>query len=341
MKIALVCPYNMFDQAGGVAQVVEHLYDGLLKKGHEVKIITPRPARYKKQPPEGYILLGNSANTKFSPGLATYGTWTFDVDNDEVKAVLDREKFDVIHFHEAWAPILGRQMLSYSDTAHIGTFHANLNDSVAAKSIVNLFQPYGRGIAEKLDLITAVSPAPAAMMLEKDPDHRLVRNLKYIPNGLDLKRYQTRPPSAVDHPNMKTILYVGRLDGRKGIKYLLKAYHELVSRRDNVQLFIAGKGVDGDKLREYVEEAKIPRVTFLGYINDDDKIYHLHRADVFCSPAYRGESFGIVLLEAMAAACPTVAGDNDGYQSVMKDTGALSLVNPMDTIDFARRLELS
>jgi phosphatidylinositol alpha-mannosyltransferase len=107
-----------------------------------------------------------------------------------------------------------------------------------------------------------------------------------------------------------------------------------------VQLFIAGKGVDEDKLRSYVKENRIPHVTFLGFISDEEKIYHLHRADVFCAPAHRGESFGIVLIEAMAAGCPVVAGDNEGYSSVMKDTGAISLVNPNDTTDFARRLEL-
>jgi phosphatidylinositol alpha-mannosyltransferase len=78
----------------------------------------------------------------------------------------------------------------------------------------------------------------------------------------------------------------------------------------------------------------------LGFISVDEKIHQLHRADVFCSPARYGESFGIVLLEAMAAGTPTIAGDNTGYVSTMKGTGAISLVNPQDTLDFARRLEL-
>jgi phosphatidyl-myo-inositol alpha-mannosyltransferase len=203
-----------------------------------------------------------------------------------------------------------------------------------------LFVPYGRGIGEKLDLITAVSPAPAKVFLDKDPDHRLAKTIRYIPNGIDIKTYQTRPSLAVKHPKMKTILYIGRLEGRKGVKYLLRAFKELSDRRMDVQLLIAGSGPNENKLRDYTEELGIPRVTFLGFISDSDKIHHLHRADVFCSPATRGESFGIVLLEAMAANCPVVAGDNLGYQSVMKDTGAISLVNPRDTVDFARRLEI-
>jgi len=341
MKIALVCPYNMFGHPGGVGEVVINLQAGLSKKGHSVRIITPRPSGFEGTVPKNYILLGTSAKmSKFNAGLATGGTWTFNIDNDEVREVLDREKFDVINFHEPWAPILARQILPLSDAVHIGTFHANLVDSVAAKSLVNLFVPYGRGIGEKLDLITAVSPAPAKVFLDKDPDHRLAKGIRYIPNGIDIKTYQTRPSLALKHPKMKTILYIGRLEGRKGVKYLLRAYHELAKRNDNVQLMIAGSGPDETKLRDYVGEQEIPRVTFLGYISDNDKIHHLHRADVFCSPATRGESFGVVLLEAMAARCPVVAGDNIGYQSVLKGTGSISLVNPKDTVDFARRLEI-
>jgi phosphatidylinositol alpha-mannosyltransferase len=338
MKIGLVCPYNMFERAGGVGDVVIHLRRGLVKKGHDVKIITPRPTSFEGTPPDGYILLGTSA--KFNAGLATDGTWTFNIGSDDIKDVLETEKFDVINFHEPWAPILARQMLQLSDTVHVGTFHANLIDSTAAKSLVNLFMPYGRGIGEKLDLVTAVSPAPAQVLIDKDAGHRLVKNIRYIPNGIDIKTFQTRPSLAVKNPQMKTILFIGRLEGRKGVKYLLRAYAELAARRHNVQLMIAGSGPDEQKLRDFVSELEIPRVTFLGFISDKDKIHYLHRADLFCSPATRGESFGIVLLEAMAAGCPIVAGDNVGYQSVMKDTGAISLVNPKDTVDFARRLEI-
>jgi phosphatidylinositol alpha-mannosyltransferase len=338
MKIALVCPYNMFERAGGVGEVVVHLHQGLVKRGHKVKIITPRPFSFEGTVPEDYILLGTS--TKFNAGLATDGTWTFNAGSDEIQEVLDAENFDIINFHEPWAPILARQILQLSDAVHVGTFHANLIDSVAAKSLVNLFLPYGRGIGEKLDLVTAVSPAPAQVLIDKDPAHRLVKTIQYIPNGIDIKTYRTRPSMALKHPKMKTILYIGRLEGRKGVKYLLRAFHELSQRNDKVQLMIAGSGPDESKLRDYVSEQEIPRVTFLGYISDKDKIHHLHRADAFCSPATRGESFGIVLLEAMAAGCPVVAGDNIGYQSVMQGTGAISLVNPKDTVDFARRLEI-
>lgn len=338
MKIAQVCPYDMFGHTGGVPQVVMHLAKGLRTKGHQVKIITPRPAKFNGDVPDGYIFLGNSR--KMKAGLATAGDVGIEFDTNEIDDVLAKEKFDVINFHEPWLPHLSRQIIQRSSAAHVATFHAALFDSMAGKSILNMTPFYWRAIIDKTDVFTAVSPAASAGLLGKEDDHPTVRNIRYIPNGIDLARYQEAPASAVHHHEQKTILYVGRLEGRKGLMYLLKAYRELVVSHDDVQLYIAGNGVDEKKLRDFVRDNEVPRVTFLGFITDEDKIHYLHRSDLFCSPAHRGESFGIVLLEAMAAGCPIVAGDNAGYQNVMKETGAISLVNPLDTIDFARRLEI-
>jgi phosphatidyl-myo-inositol alpha-mannosyltransferase len=190
-----------------------------------------------------------------------------------------------------------------------------------------------------MQIITAVSETASSGLIAKASNNPKVKAIRYIPNGIDLKSYKTRSP-APRHPNMKTILYIGRLEGRKGVNYLLRAFSVLAASRDDVQLYVAGSGPDEAALRSFVKENDIPRVTFLGFISNEDKISYLHRADLFCAPAHKGESFGIVLLEAMAASCPIVAGDNKGYLSVMKSTGALSLVNPKDTIDFSRRLEI-
>lgn len=338
MKIGLVCPYNMFDKAGGVQEQVKHICSELEKRGHKVKIITPKPFGYEGPVKSQYILLGTSRRVR--AGLATSGDLALEIDGDEIETVLDREKFDLINYHEPWIPVLARQIIQRSNTAQVGTFHAAMDDTIASKSMVNVMSSYGRGISEKLHMMTAVSPAASAAMISKAPDEEIVKNIKYIPNGIDIDRYQSKPHSAIKNPKMKTILYIGRLEGRKGVKYLLRAFDELSKRNVNVQLLIAGSGPDEKKLRNYIAENNIPRVTFLGYITDEDKIHYLHRTDVFCSPAIHGESFGIVLLEAMAAGCPVVAGDNLGYQTVMKGTGAISLVNPRDIVDFARRLEL-
>jgi phosphatidylinositol alpha-mannosyltransferase len=135
-------------------------------------------------------------------------------------------------------------------------------------------------------------------------------------------------------------LYVGRLERRKGVKYLLEAYGLLAKNLDNISLVIAGNGPDREKLELLAEERDLPNVTFLGFVSDEEKMRLLAEADLFCSPAIFGESFGIVLLEAMASGLVTAAGNNSGYSAVMQELGAVSIVNPHDTTEFARRLQL-
>lgn len=332
MRIGITCPHNIF-AGGGVGEVILALHDGLAKRGHYVKILTPRPRNLETEIPENIITLGVSVRTKAFAGTAWQ--WSVSADNNEIDEVFEREKFDVVHFHEPWMPFWSQQLVQRSNAVNIATLHALSFDNMTSKSIKNVVTPYTKPMIKYFDEFTAVSEAATGYFRTLSD-----RPVKIIPNGIDIKRYSKRPSSAVRHPHMKTIFFVGRLEDRKGIKYLLRAFNELSGRRDDVQLLIAGSGPDENKLREYVNELKIPRVTFLGYISDDEKIHQFHRADVFCSPARYGESFGIVLLEAMAAGTPTVAGDNQGYVGTMQGTGALSLVNPLDTIDFARRLEL-
>ena len=135
-------------------------------------------------------------------------------------------------------------------------------------------------------------------------------------------------------------MYVGRLETRKGVKYLLKAFAILSSKYPDVNLIIAGDGPNRDKLKQLSSELGLKNVSFLGYIDDEKKLELLSHADLFCSPALFGESFGIVLLEAMASGTVTVAGSNSGYIDVMKDLGTVSIVDPQQTEEFARRLEL-
>jgi phosphatidylinositol alpha-mannosyltransferase len=332
MRIGITCPHNIF-VGGGVGEVVKALQKGLSNKGYYVKILTPKPRDYEGEVPDEIITLGMSVKTKAFSGTAWQ--WSVSVDNAEIDEVFEREKFDIIHFHEPWMPFWSQQLVQRSKSINIATLHAVSFDNLTGKSVKNVVMPYTKPMIKHFDEFTAVSGAATSYFRTLSD-----RPVKIIPNGIDIKQYSKRPSTSVRHPKMKTIFYVGRLEDRKGLKFLLRAFNELCARRDDVQLLIAGSGPDEKKLRDYVAELKIPRVTFLGFISDEEKVHQLHRADVFCSPARYGESFGIVLLEAMAAGTPIVAGDNSGYISTMKDLGAISLINPQDTIDFARRLEL-
>lgn len=327
MKIGLFCPYDMF-KGGGVQEYVTAIQHELLGRGHQAIIMTPQPRKYEGQQPEGMIFVGGSADFK-SP-LHTVVQVSMSANTDLLDEVFEREKFDVLHIHEPWIPIVSRQLLTRSTAANIGTFHARLPDTRVSKTLEKVITPYTRSILKYIDVFTAVS----------DPASQYLRQLsditpQLIPNGVDLTKYKPDPAAKLENP---TIFFVGRLEKRKGVKYLIRAFKLVREAVPNARLIIGGAGPDKEKLEELVSEEQIGGVTFLGYVSDVDKIRYLQSADVFCSPALYGESFGIVLLEALACGKPIVAGANPGYSGVLKDTGALGLVNPKDTEDFARRL---
>ncbi len=331
MKIGLVCPYSI-NKHGGVLEVVLALRDGLVKRGHEVRIITPKPRNSDPQEaPEGVIFMGTSTDFRSPAHTTTQVSSTHD--NEEIDAVLAREKFDVLHFHEPWVPLLSRQLLQRSDAVNIATFHSKVPETMMTRTVIKVVNPYMKSVMKYLHELTAVSPSGAeyAASMTNQP-------IAIIPNGIDLKKYRALP-KAKQNP-APTILYIGRLERRKGVKYLLKAFQILSQDSPDVRLFIAGDGPDREKLEMLADDLKLRNITFLGYVSEDLKLELLAQADLFCSPAVFGESFGIVLLEAMASGTVCVAGDNSGYQDVMQGLGGLSIVDPHETEEFARRLTL-
>lgn len=330
MKIGLICPYNVA-LGGGVQEIVMTLRQQLEQRGHVAKIITAQPRDLSGIDTSGMIFLGSAIDLRW-PNHTT-APLSSTISMEAIEQVIEAEKFDILHFHEPWVPVLGRQILSRSQSVNIATFHAKVPETIMNRTLAKVVTPYLRTVLRDLHELTAVSE-PAAEYVSSLTD----RPITIIPNGIDLKRYPF-----VSRPNAgspKTILYIGRLEHRKGLKYLLRAYQLLAQDEEEVRLVIAGDGVDRVKLQAFVEELGIPNVQFLGYVSAEKKAELLATADLFCSPAVFGESFGIVLLEAMASGLVAVAGDNPGYTSVMRELGTLSLVNPKDTIEFARRMKL-
>lgn len=332
LKIGIVCPYNMF-KGGGVQECVLALREGLVARGHKAYVITPQPRDYTGPKVPGTIMIGGA--TEMKAFFATSSQVSASVDAEALEQTLEREKFDILHFHEPWNPILSRQIMSRSDAINIATFHAALPDRFMTKTIEKVITPYTKSILKYLDVLTAVSPAATSYV--KTLTHR---RIYIIANGIDLKKYKFEAKEKTGPKKPKTIFYIGRLERRKGLKYLINAFAMLHKVHPSYQLLIAGDGPDRQKLEEYVSEKEVRNVEFLGFISEEEKLKLFHQADVFCSPAIYGESFGIVLLEAMASGCVVVAGNNAGYENVMKGSGQISLVNPKDTKEFARRLLL-
>jgi phosphatidylinositol alpha-mannosyltransferase len=332
MKIGLVCPYDIA-KGGGAQDIVRAEQAELTRMGHDVYIITPRPredsATYRARKT---IFVGNS--TDFNSPLHTTVQVSAGI-HDAIDNVLKQYKFDVLHFHEPWVPMLSMQVLARSNCVNVGTFHAKLPETFMTRTMARVVAPYTKSVLKYVHELTAVSDAAA------DYVGRLTdRPISIIPNGIDSKVFKP-PRSRKDGPGAKTIFFVGRLEQRKGVKYLLRAFAKLRETRPEVKLLIASDGPDRRKLELLAQDLGVADyVEFLGYISHKDKVHLLKTADLFCSPALYGESFGIVLLEAMATGLVTVAGDNPGYASVMKGLGAISLINPKHTEEFARRLDL-
>ena len=331
MKIGLVCPYSI-DKHGGVLEVVLALRTGLVERGHKVKIITPKPRGSELSPDPDIIFIGTS--TDFRSVAHTTSQVSSTVDNDHIDEILETEQFDILHFHEPWIPLLSRQLLQRSTSVNIATFHSKVPETLMTRTIIKVVTPYLKSVMKYLHELTAVSNSGAeyAAGLTDQP-------ITIIPNGINLAKYQ-RVAKPKKSGGGKAILYIGRLERRKGVQYLLKAYSVLAKDNQDTKLIIVGDGPEREKLELMAEDLRLPNVTFLGYISEDLKLQLLAEADLFCSPAVFGESFGIVLLEAMATGTVSVAGNNSGYIDVLQDIGAISIVNPHDTDEFARRLDV-
>lgn len=330
MKIGLVCPYNIA-LGGGVQEVVFALQRHLEARGHVAKIITAEPRRLGSVDTSNVIFLGTSIDLRW-PNHTT-APLSSGLGMEMIERVMEVERFDILHFHEPWVPALSAQILARSRSVNVATFHAKVPETIINRTLSLVITPYLRALLTDLHELTAVSE-PAAEYVTSLTD----RPITLIPNGIELGHFLHNAHLEPGSP--KTILYIGRLEHRKGLKYLLRAYHLLAEEDEDVRLVIAGNGPDRLRLELLVETSGIPNVEFLGYVSDEQKVALLASADLFCSPAIFGESFGIVLLEAMASGLATVAGDNSGYASVMQELGAVSLVNPKDTPQFARRLKL-
>lgn len=330
MKIGIICPYNMF-KGGGVQEYVLGLRDGLSKAGHKAWIITPQPINYVGPKIPGIIMLGGSTPIR---AFHSYAQVSASVDIDKLEEALRVHNFDILHFHEPWVPMLSRQILARSDAINIGTFHAAMGERRSSRTIEKVITPYTKSLLKNLDILTAVSPVATNYVKSLTS-----RKIYIIPNGIDIKKFSPSEKKPISSQT-KTILYIGRLEKRKAVAYLLKAFELIQNENLDFRLKIVGDGPQKEELQELTKQLKLNNVDFLGQVDEAEKINLLQTSEVFCSPAMYGESFGIVLLEAMASGCVVVAGSNPGYENVMSGAGQISVVNPKDIKEFSRRLTI-
>jgi phosphatidylinositol alpha-mannosyltransferase len=325
LKVALVSPYG-YPHPGGVNDHVRNQYEQLRILGHDAWIITSKYGKERES--EGHVIrlgTGWAFPTNGSIGRVTLG-WRF---KEQARELLAEHDFDILHFHEPLVPFLSPTVLDQSRTVNVATFHAFGGFSPSYW----VGRRWGGHLAAKLHGRIAVSGAARHFISRYFPgDYRI------IPNGVDVERYAAAEPMEELRDGTLNILFVGRLEERKGLIHLLRAYHRLRKRHVDARLLVIGAGVKLREYKRYIGLRQIRDVEFLGRVSEDAKARYFASADIFCAPSTGQESFGIVLLEAMAAGIPIVASDIHGYKNVVQRDVTGLLVEPRNHRQLAAAL---
>jgi phosphatidyl-myo-inositol alpha-mannosyltransferase len=317
MKIGLVTPY-VYPVPGGVNEHVRYLYENLRLRGHDVRIISSSHGLQRAS--EGDIIrIGKGFSLPVNGSVGTITLSPRFV--SQVRAMLEREQFDLLHFHEPFVPFLSPIILRLSQSVNIATFHAYGGFSPSYEFGSKVM----KGEAARLHGRIAVSGAAKHFI-----DRYFPGEYKVIPNGVDIVRFQRAVPIARWQDGTRNLLFVGRFEPRKGLLELLKAYRILRKTGCECRLLVVGTGPLGKEARRYVATRRLRGVEFLGRVGDEEKAQLFRTADVYISPATGGESFGIVLLEAMAAGTAIVASDIHGYKGVVRRGREGLLVPPRE-----------
>jgi phosphatidylinositol alpha-mannosyltransferase len=317
VKIAQVTPYD-FHHPGGVSEHIGQLRNEFTKLGHEVVVLAPRSKSGGLEVSDGFYGIGRTVSI---PGNGSRVRLTFDVTlYAAVKELMRKEQFDVVHFHEPLTPVLPYMVLLNSKSVNVATFHAARDTNPWYAT----FKPYMSFVLGRVDAKICVSePARENIVEHFDGPFQIV------PNGIDVSRYNggvERFPWAND--GRPRILFVGRFDEtRKGFKYLLRAMPLVRQQFPGARLVVVGTG-DRDKFDSTIEREQIQGVDFVGFVPREELPRYYASCDIFCAPSIARESFGIVLLEAMASGKPVVATSIPGYESVMTNQREGLMVEP-------------
>ena len=304
MRVGLVCPYSL-TIPGGVQGQVLGLARSLRLLGHDARVLGP----CDDVPPEpGVTPLGRSIPTAANGSVAPIAPDP-SCQLRTVRALRD-EAFDVVHLHEPLVPGPTQTAILLRNAPLIATFHA-----AGGSAAYRYLRPGVRWMARRLDLRCAVSEDARQMAHDA-----LGGDYVLLFNGIEVDRFAKAEPWPTDGP---TIFFVGRHEPRKGLDVLLSALAHLPA---DVHVWVASDGPDTASLRARFGHDE--RIEWLGRISETEKASRLRGADVFCAPSLRGESFGVVLLEAMAAQTPVVASDLPGYSNVVR-AGADGLLVPV------------
>jgi len=330
MKIGLISLHS-FLKPGGVKSHIFGLNKEFKKRGLKTKIIVPRQS-FQENYGRGVILLGTSFPLSFGGGKSDFA---FHFNQTAIEDVLEKEKFDILHFHNFGFPS-SFQILEKSKALNILTFHSDVERSKLLTEFPILLEILKMVIEWKIDGVIGVSEVALKFL------NSCRVSTTVIPNGIDLEIFNPKARKIKKFLGGKVnILFVGRIEERKGLIYLLRAYQILEKKFKNLRLIIIGEGELKGKCQEFAKDYNLKEVYFEGEKTGKELVSYYNSSDIFCAPSIYGESFGIVLLEAMACGLPVVAFANEGYKSILAGKkGEKFLAQPKDYRDLAKKLEI-
>ncbi|MET8653974.1 MULTISPECIES: glycosyltransferase family 4 protein [Nocardia] len=324
MKIGMVCPYS-FDVPGGVQAHVVELARVFIERGHRVSVLAP--ASDGTPLPDFVVSAGRAVAIPYNGSVArlSFGPMAY----TRIRRWIDGNDFDVLHLHEPNAPSLSMLALKIAEGPIVATFHTSTTKSLILSTFQGVLRPYHEKISGRI----AVSELARRWQVEA-----LGSDAVEIPNGVDVAAF-ARAPMLPGYPRPgRTVLFLGRYDEpRKGMAVLLGALPELVRRHPELEILIVGRG-DEERLRREAG-ALAGHLRFLGQVTDEEKASAMRSADVYVAPNLGGESFGIILIEAMAAGTPVVAGELDAFRRVLRDGTAGVLVPVGDSARLAAAID--
>lgn len=328
MKIVQVSPYS-WDAHGGVQAHIRQLAARLESRGHHATVLAPGKPPNRRV---GVRIVGRAVPVRVNESVARI---CFSPQSARaVERALRELRPDVIHVHEPLVPSSSMFAVLRANAPVVATFHANVPSDKVRSVLFRLAVPFIRPVWERLDRRVAVSEAArasVALRLGEAP-------LEIVPNGSDFDRFASA--AAAHLPPGRHLLFVGRLEKRKGFPVALDAFAHLAPHYPDLRFLVVGDGPDRGAVEQLPASLR-RRVDMVGRVSDEKLPSYYRAADVFVGPALGSESFGIVLVEAMAAGLSVVASDISGYRDVARHGREALLVPPGDPTalaDAIRRL---
>ena len=321
MKIGIVCPYS-FDVPGGVQGHVIDLAKALLARGHRVSVLAP--ADEDSDVPDFVVPAGKALGIPYNGSVARlqFGPVSY----SRVRRWIRDGDFDVLHLHEPAAPSLSLLALKVADGPIVATFHT----ATTRSRTLAAFQPVLRPLLEKITARIAVSALARRVQVEHAGGDAVE-----VPNGVDIDFFSGALPLDGYPRAGGTVGFVGRYtEPRKGMGVLLEALRLLLPEFEELRLLVVGRG-DADQLRREAGPELAPHIDLLGQVDDETKARALRSVDVYCAPNTGGESFGMILTEAMAAGTPVLASGLDSFRRVLDDGKAGMLTETGDAAALA------